>query len=148
MGFIVRGSVLYCFLLFLTSASSNEIRLTEGSNEREGYLEIKVKNQWVTVCAGNKALTQAACKWGGYVTGREVRRKSTLQENRSSWSFNVTCPDAARDFSTCTVGRCGERRRLYVECSGYPHCRMEDGTLIPGNSSVFVGNDKVNIINR
>ena len=144
----VDKKIWCCLLLLLTVsvAESKKVRLVAGESDGEGYLEIKVRQQWLSVCAGNRGLIQSACRWDGYTTGREIRKKGDPQDNKNYWSFNVTCPNDARDFSRCKVGMCVESRRMYLKCSGYPHCRMEDGTLIPGNSSLFVGNNKVGFL--
>lgn len=141
--------ILFCVCItFLISTSSGKTaRLVDGAGDDEGYLQVQINKQWISVCDGNSGLVEAACKWNGYTSGKENRRKSTQQFSSNSWSFNVTCPVDVPDLSTCSVGRCTEKRRMYVKCSGYPHCTMSDGTIIPGNnSSLFVGNNKVGLV--
>ena len=146
----VSGSTLYrvlicvCITILVSTISGKTVRFKDGSGDGEGYLEVQINNQWISVCDGNSGLVQAACDWNGYTSGKEIKRKSNQIFSSNAWSFNVTCPAKAQDFSTCSVGRCAKKRRLYVKCSGYPHCTMSDGTIIPGNStSLFIGNNKV-----
>jgi hypothetical protein len=68
---------------------SGNIRLVNGSNDQEGFIQIRTTSQnnykWGMICNTNQIITTLVCQELGFQSGRFVQYKRIYCKLRRSW---------------------------------------------------------------
>ncbi|XP_077367551.1 SH3 domain-binding glutamic acid-rich-like protein 2 isoform X2 [Festucalex cinctus] len=107
---------------------SETLRLTNGTGQCSGRLEVFHNGEWGKLCDHNWGVKQAnmVCQelnCGGVAKAEEYFGESQLR------SYRAACPRDSASFSQCTVqGTSDTCRGVSLSCTGTPTLRLANGT--------------------
>ena len=126
-----------------------DVRLTGGSTDREGRLEVRHNSKWGTVCddrledTGNVAL-QLACQMMGYTGGELIPRGSVspAPESQKTWLDDLRCFEGSTHWTGSPATRldqcnhagwglenCSHEEDAHLRCLGSGTQEIEDPPL-------------------
>ena len=91
-------------LLVFFSATEGDLRLRDGTGDREGRLEIYHDNQWGTICEGGFDLSDAdvACRQLGFPGVEELKLSAFFGEGQGPVFLDgVECEGSEKQLAEC-----------------------------------------------
>ncbi|CAB4037707.1 deleted in malignant brain tumors 1 -like, partial [Paramuricea clavata] len=131
---------------------SGNIRLVNGSNDREGFIQMRTKSQnnykWGIICNTNQVITTLVCQELGFQSGSLVRYNRLYSFARVP-IFQVSCNGYEKYLTDCNLHSAYYCARPFIACSNKPLdkrvCRKEN--TIPCASGVCFSYPSVSCAN-